>query len=566
MKPKVLVVEDQEQVGLLIEHLLLEIGNFHVDHGSSAAQSIDRIGAAHQAPYDLILCDYHLGENTNGQQLLEFLRFERHIPRCTGFIMLTGDASYPAVASAVELVPDSYLLKPFTRDGLASRVRVAIEKRDALKTVYRALDQTEPDWETAVIACNAMIAESSRFVLEALRIKAECQLKLGNWGDAASVYDKIVAWRPTAWAEVGRARALRNMGHPDLALDKLKAALHLFPQFVAAYDELAALALEDGQGQMAQEILEKAHAIVPSNRRSRQLGLLALDNGDLEKASKFLRVVVDRDRYGLMRSTEDFFGLASALRQLGRHDEAITVLDSLKDHFPETRPLTVRKMAAAALIQAACERSGDARQTVREALEIRDDRMEPRTQLELAEACHHCGEEAAGRKIFLHVAENWQEDPKVVASAKKAMSRVVGAEETARAIDYSLEELVAANNEAATLMKAGKVEEVIAKMEVIAKRLPNHATVQANYAQALLVWLEHHAPPKLMELPYQSRPRLYLAAAREHLRQLAIINQDHPRLPPLQRHFAKFTGENDLAGKALREAEPEEAASMVVGE
>lgn len=566
MKRKVLVVEDQEGVGFSIEHLLMEIEDFQVDHTRSAAHSIDRISAAHQSPYDLILCDYHLGDNTNGQQLLEYLRFERHIPRCTAFIMLTGDASYPAVASAVELVPDSYLLKPFTRDGLASRVRLAVEKREALKAAYAALDQSEPDWEAAVVACNAVIVEGSRFVLEALRVKAECQMRLGNWGDAASVYDKIVAWRPTAWAEVGRARALRNMGHPELALDKLKSALHLFPQYVAAYDELAALALEDGQGQMSQEILEKAHAIVPSNRRSRQLGLLALENGDLEKACKFLRVVVDRDRYGLMRSTEDFFGLATALRRLGRHDEAITVLDSLKHHFPETRPLTVRKMAAHAMVQAASERKGDARQTVRDALEIRDDRMEPRTQLELAEACHHCGEEIVGRQIFVHVAENWQEDPKVVANVKAAMARVVDAEESARIIDYTLQELVAANNEAAVLMKAGKVDEVIGKMEVIAKRLPNHATVQANYAQALLVWLEQHAPANLMELPYQSRPRLYLAEAREHLRQLAMISSDYPRLPALRRHLSKLAGEKGVSDKDMEEREPEEAASMVVGE
>lgn len=566
MKRKVLVVEDQEQVGLLIEHLLMEIDKFNVQHSSSAAHSIERIKAADKLPYDLILCDYHLGENTNGQQLLEHLRFERHIPRRTGFIMLTGDASYPAVASAVELVPDSYLLKPFTRDGLASRVRLAIEKREALKSVYAALDQPEPDWKAAVLACNAMIAEGNRFMLEALRVKAECQLRLGNWGDAASVYDKIVAWRPTAWAEVGRARAIRSMGRPELALDKLKATLHLFPQFVAAYDELAALALESGHAQMAQEILEKAHVIVPSNRRSRQLGLLALDNGNLELACKHLRVVVDRDRYGLMRSTEDFFGLASALHQLDRHDEAITVLDSLKDHFPETRPLTVRKMTAEAMVKLACERIGDARQTVRDALELRDDRMEPRTQLELAEACHHCGEEVAGRKIFLHVAENWQEDPKVVASVRTIMARVVDPEECTRVIDYSLQELVAANNDAAALMKAGRIEEVIAKMEVIAKRLPNHATVQANFTQALLTWLEQHAHPKLMELPYDSRPRRYLATAREHLKRLAVINPTHPHLPSLQRHFAKLTGETGLAAKAIEESEPEEAASMLVGE
>jgi len=566
MKCKLLIVEDQDQVAVAIEHQLMGIGKFHVDQSRSATQAIDRINAAHKRPYDIILCDYNLGETTNGQQLFEYLRFERKIPRSTAFIMLTAESSYSAVASAVELVPDAYLLKPFTHDGLAQRINLALAKRDALKAAHAALDCKDPDWNAATTACNALILEGNRFALEALRLKAECQLKLGNWGEAATVYDKIIAWRPTAWAEVGRARALRGMGHPELALEKLKETLESFPQFVAAYDELAALAQERGETELAQQILERAHGIVPSNRRTRELGLLALENGDLEKASRYLQVVADKDLYGLMRSTEDFFGLVSALRQLGRHGEAVTVLDNLKDHFPETRPLTVRKMAAEAMVIAATGRVHDARKMVRDALELRDGRMEPRTQLELADACYQCGEQAEANEIFLHVAANWQENPKVVAQVKSTMARLQNPEEAAAMIDGSLRELVAINNQAAKLIKEGKLDEVVSKMEMVAKRLTNNATVQANFTQALLLWLEHNAPPNLMALPHHSKPRRYLSLARDHLKQLALVNASHPRLAALQRLFAKFSGETGIAETAAKEAAPEEAASMIVGE
>ena len=40
--------------------------------------------------FDLILCDYNLGDNTNGQQFLEYIRTRDMISRNTLFTMITG--------------------------------------------------------------------------------------------------------------------------------------------------------------------------------------------------------------------------------------------------------------------------------------------------------------------------------------------------------------------------------------------------------------------------------------------------------------------------------------------
>ncbi len=559
---KILIIEDQQQVAVAIEHQVQQIKRSHVDYCISVAQAIDRISAARNAPYDLILCDYNLGECTNGQQLLEYLRSEKRIPRQTAFIMLTAEAQYSDVASAVELAPDAYLLKPFTLDGLEQRVNFSMAKREALKPAYKHIDCPAPDLPAAVKECNAIILAASRFALEALKLKAECLIKMEQWGEAANVYDKIIAWRPTAWAEVGRARTLRLMGHPELAEEKLSTTQELFPQFLAVYDELAALAEEKGDTQRAQEILSKAHAIVPSNRRTRGLGLLALQNGDLEKAAQLLKIITERDRYGLKRSTEDFFGLSTALRLLNRHDEAMEVLTTIKNHFPETRPLTVRTMAASAITLAAANRPFDAKKLVKEALELRTETMEPRTQLELGEACNHCGETETAQQIFLHVAENWQEDPKVVALVKKTLDRVGMGEDGNAMVDQAARDLTAINNGAAKKIKEGHFSEAVADMEKLAKRLPSHPTVQANYVQALLLWVEHEAPANVMELPHHSKPRQSITLAREHLRQLSKISPNHPRLAPLRRLFAKLTGEISADAGVSSQSDPQEAASM----
>lgn len=564
MKTKALIIEDQEGIAVAIEHQLLQIGRFQVDRCHSVAQALDRLSAARKEPYALILCDYNLGEGTNGQQLLEYLRSDRKIPRSTSFTMITAEASYGGVASAVELSPDAYLLKPFTHDGLAQRVSYALDKRQALASVYACIDRDEPEYAAAIKECNQIILAANRYALDALKLKTECLLKLQQWGEAAAVYDKIIAWRRTPWAEVGRARALRLMGEPELAEKKLQDTLKEFPQFVAVYDELGALAEDAGDPERAQRIFEAAHRIVPSNRRTRGIGLLALQNGDLEKAASFLKIVTERDRYGLKRTTEDFFGLAAAYRRMDRHDEAMAVIDTLKDHFPETRPLEVRKLAAEAMILVAANRPYDAKKRVRDALEMRDESMEARTQLELGEACCHCDEQEAAEEIFMHVCNNWQEDKKIVEQVKQVMQRAGLGEDGEKMLQNSLKELTRINNEAAAHIKQGHFDEAIAKMDKVAKRLPSHATVQSNYIHALLLWLEHEAPPELMKLPHHSKPRMYVSQAREHLRRLARINPNHPRLPALQRLFAKLTGETGATADVGDI--PDEAASMEIGE
>lgn len=563
---KTLIIEDQDKVASAIEHQLLQIGKFDVFISRTVDQSLERISAASREPFDLILCDYNLGAGTNGQQLLEYLRFERKIPRRTGFIMVTAEGSYSAVASAVELAPDAYLLKPFTQESMSQRVGYAIAKREALADIYAHLDKPAPDFTAAMAACKKTILDGGRFAVDALKLKAECLLKMEAWGEAANVYDKIIAWRPTPWAEVGLARALRHAGHPEIALDKLRSALASFPQYVAAYDELAALAEERGDHSLAISLLEKAHQIVPSNRRSRTLGLLALENGDFEKTARYLKVVTEKDRHGLMRSTEDFFGLANAYRELERFGAALETLDSITKHFPESRPLTVRIIAAQALTLKGSKRPYEARHKVQEALELLLPRMEPRTQLELAEACHHCGEPDRAIELFQHVAENWQENQNIVRKVVTTMDKVGVHQDHKDQIKRCLAELVELNNKAGALLQQGAYSEVVDIMEGVAQRLPNNVTIQANYVHALLCWLDQNAPPNMMELPIHSKPKLFVSSAREHLQRIAQLEPDYHRLAGLRQHFTKITaqgGRAESVGYAAQEAP--EHASMTVG-
>ena len=106
-KSRFLVIDDLPQARDALRTIAQTIGAFSVEFASNYQDAIYRI--RNNAP-DVILCDYMLGEGRSGQQLLEELRRFNLLADETIFMMVTGEQSYEQVVSAVELVPDDYII------------------------------------------------------------------------------------------------------------------------------------------------------------------------------------------------------------------------------------------------------------------------------------------------------------------------------------------------------------------------------------------------------------------------------------------------------------------------
>lgn len=121
------------------------VGAFAVDFAPGYQDAIFKI--RNNTP-DIILCDYMLGDGRSGQQLLEELRRFDLLPDETIFMMVTGEQSYEQVVAAVELVPDDYIIKPFSPDKLLLRLdRVAAKKNSSpVSTVKNASRNTRKHW------------------------------------------------------------------------------------------------------------------------------------------------------------------------------------------------------------------------------------------------------------------------------------------------------------------------------------------------------------------------------------------------------------------------------------
>ena len=133
-KKRFLVIDDQPQARDALRTIAQTIGAFAVEFATNYQDAIYRI--RNNVP-DIILCDYVLGEGRSGQQLLEELRRFNLLADESIFMMVTGEQSYEQVVSAVELVPDDYIIKPFSPDKLVLRLDRIMAKKEFFKEYYQ---------------------------------------------------------------------------------------------------------------------------------------------------------------------------------------------------------------------------------------------------------------------------------------------------------------------------------------------------------------------------------------------------------------------------------------------
>ncbi len=102
-----------------IKHILSSFGARCIVEAESG---INAITAMRIDKFDLVLCDYNLLRGKNGQQVLEEARHLKLLPLNAVFIMVTCEQNQDMVLNAIDNKPDDYLIKPFNRQQLLSRI------------------------------------------------------------------------------------------------------------------------------------------------------------------------------------------------------------------------------------------------------------------------------------------------------------------------------------------------------------------------------------------------------------------------------------------------------------
>ena len=310
---------------------------------SMAANASELMRMTRNMGFDVVICDHHLDEKRDGQQLLEEMRFQHILPLRSVFMIATAERKYNHVVAAAEFAPDDYLVKPFTPGQLSIRLDRSLRKKKALRQIFDHLEVC--DHEGAIGACERVAKATPRYIIDVLRIKAESLVAVGRVEEATSIYESIATTRAVPWARMGYAMMLQRQKRFAEARNEAYQLNGEHPEFLSVYDMLANVHEEAGEYREAIECLERASAITSSSNtdRLRKIADVAEMSGDRLKVISTLKRVVERTRKSSMLKVDDYLSLTRSLLNEQLVEEATKVVDDMR---VDTRNIKAGELAS----------------------------------------------------------------------------------------------------------------------------------------------------------------------------------------------------------------------------
>jgi len=121
---KIMLVDDSQTMRNVEKKVLGQLGYTDVVEASDGQDALSKVGA--EKP-DLILLDWNM-PNMDG---LAFLKKFRESDKATPVVMVTTEAEKSRVVEAIKAGVNNYVVKPFTPDGLSTKIQETLATRKA---------------------------------------------------------------------------------------------------------------------------------------------------------------------------------------------------------------------------------------------------------------------------------------------------------------------------------------------------------------------------------------------------------------------------------------------------
>lgn len=492
-KLRFLVVDDFENFRNSMWQMLRSLGADRIEPVHNGSVAIQRCAYEH---FDVILCNYNLGEGKSGQHVLEELRHRKLLRHSSLFLMVTAETSREMVMGAREYHPDAYLTKPINQAMLTKRLGALAERRQALLPITRAMDLE--DYPEAIQQCLALLPHQQRHRSWIYKTLAELYVRVGDYGQARRIYDEILGQRALSWARLGKARVLLAQGFHDEAGTALKSLIEDHPDHLEAYDLLAESLKRTGKPGQAQKILQRAADMSPNALlRQRDLAALATRNQDLDTATDAWRRTVNLGNWSVHDHPDHHLALGRSLTDLSEGDptgegkeyaeEATRVLKHLERKFPEAPDIGPRTMLVRARIVAARGNLDKARSFLEQARAARPvDTLSADAGLDLAKTMYRIGQNREAEQLLAAMAQRFEGQGDIIEQIENLMDEPVGLQQRLRARTL--------NREGIQAFEKGELGAAARHFEHALDVVPSHAALNLNLTQIRMKQVESDDP------------------------------------------------------------------------
>lgn len=501
-----LVIDDFGEFRSSIRRMLWGFNAKDIDDAAHGEAAIELMS---NKSYDVILCDYNLGYNRkDGQQVFEEARHRNLIKFSTVFMMITAENSMQMVMGAVEYQPDDYLIKPFSREVLRTRLERAIKRKSDFEIIEHAIANKE--YLRAISLCDQSTLKIPKNIFEYLKLKGDLCITIGDYQTAKSVYEKVLSIRDISWAKLGMGRIQFYTEDYAGAAETFRALVEENGMYIEAYDWLSKSLVANHSLEEAQQVLLTAAELSPKSIfRHKTIGDISFKMKDFDVSEKSFKKAINLGQYSFFKSASHYTSLAKVLVEKKTPEGALDVLKDIRNEFKGNADASMQAFAMEGIVFKEMNRPEEARKAIQEAMRLMDEssgNIAEDIAIDLAKVCFELGNKEAGTRLVQEVVRNNHEDEDIINKVQDIFKDTHMETEGARIISTAQHEIIQTNNQGVRLVENGKLEEAIEYFEKAANSLIGNKIINANAAEALLMFIQKNGKDDQL----LQRARLYI--------------------------------------------------------
>lgn len=483
---KILVVEDQPIMRETLKHIL---GSFGARFIVEAESGVNAITAMRIDKFDIVLCDYNLPRGKNGQQVLEEAKHLKLMPVSAIFIMVTCEQSQDMVLTAIDTKPDDYLIKPFNRVQLLSRIERCYVRKKYIADIENEIENG--NLYQAMRNCEKLLQQDEKKMrMQILKMQAELALKVGDFKKAESIYQDILQERELPWARLGLGVVAFQLGYYDQAAKIFQELIEQYPVMLEAYDWLVKTHETTGNDELAVSSLNSAVNLSPmSILRQKKLAVLADKTDNLPVAKKAYNASIKLGKNSIHRSSGDYSGLANVYLKSNAANEALKILYELNQQFHNDPEARLR----AALLETEIYQSKGNKALAQQAYEKTcklneqfNSQVSRELRLHVAKTLYLNGNTESCDEILTDLVKTNIDDKFFIKDIVETCNAIAGENYAETLIQQVKKELVDINNKGVSLFQEGNIKGALAVFEQAIEKMPENQTLILNIIKTVI--------------------------------------------------------------------------------
>ncbi|MGZ4956100.1 MAG: response regulator [Methylobacter sp.] len=483
---KILVVDDQAIMRETIKHIL---GSFGARFIVEAESGINAITAMRIDRFDIVLCDYNLLRGKNGQQVLEEARHLKLLPVKTIFIMVTCEQSQEMVLTAIDNKPDDYLIKPFNRLQLLSRIERCYARKKYLASIENEIDNG--NLYLAIQNCEKLLKlDDKKMRLQLLKIHAELAIKVGDFKKAEEIYQSILQERELPWARLGLGVVAFFLGYYDQAIKTFEDLIEQYPVMLEAYDWLVKAHESMGNDEHAVSSLNSAVTLSPmSILRQKKLALLADKTENFAVAKRAYTATIKLGKNSIHGSSADYAGLANVHLKSNAANEALKILYELNQQSHNDPEAKIRAALLENEIHQTKGNKALAQQAYDKAFKLNEqfnNQITRELRLEMAKAFYLNRNGEICDEILNDLIKTNIDDKLFIKDIITMCNAIIGENHAETLIQHIKKELVDINNKGVSLFQEGDIKGALAVFERAIAKMPDNQTIILNMIKIII--------------------------------------------------------------------------------